>query len=77
MAVETLREAGVLKVAMEATGVYWIVIYQPPEQAGVEAKLVNAKHFKHVDAHKTDVKDSQWLHQLHAHGLLRGSHVAP
>ena len=77
MAVETLREAGVLKVAMEATGVYWIVIYQLLEQAGMEVKLVNAKHFKNVDAQKTDVKDSQWLHQLHAHGLLRGSHVAP
>src|SRR5262249_6746154 len=25
---------------------------------------------------KTDVRDSQWLHQLHAHGLLRSSHVA-
>jgi len=77
MAVETLRKAGVLKVAMEATGVYWIVIYQLLEQAGMEVKLVNAKHFKNVDGQKTDVKDSQWLHQLHAHGLLRGSHIAP
>lgn len=77
MAVQILLDAGVVKVAMEATGVYWLVIYQLLEQAGMEVIVVNANHFKNVDAQKTDVKDSQWLHQLHAHGLLRGSHVAP
>ena len=39
--------------------------------------LINPKHFKNVDAQKTDVKDCQWLHQLHASGLLRASHIAP
>jgi transposase len=55
----TLQQAGVTRVAMEATGVYWIVVYEILEQQGFEVTLVNAKHFKNVDAQKTDVKDCQ------------------
>lgn len=73
----TLQQAGVTHVAMEATGVYWIVVYEILEQQGFHVTLVNAQHFKNVDAQKTDVKDCQWLHQLHANGLLRASHIAP
>jgi transposase len=73
---DTFKQAGVVSVAMEATGVYWIVVYEILEQQGFKVTLVNAKHFKNVDAQKTDVKDCQWLHQLHAHGLLRASHIA-
>lgn len=72
-----LQDAGVEKVAMEATGVYWMVLYEVLESYGIEVSLVNPKHFKNVDGQKTDVKDCQWLHQLHAHGLLRSSHIAP
>ena len=73
---EKLKTAGVVQVAMEATGVYWIVVYEILEQYGFKVTVVNAKHFKNVDGQKTDVKDCQWLHQLHAHGLLRASHIA-
>jgi len=72
-----LQDSGVEKVAMEATGVYWMVLYEILEYYGIEVSLVNPKHFKNVDGQKTDVKDCQWLHQLHAHGLLRSSHIAP
>jgi transposase len=75
--VKTLKAAGVTHVAMEATGVYWMALYELMEEEGLKVTLVNPKHFKNVDAQKTDVKDSQWLHQLHAHGLLRASHIAP
>jgi transposase len=71
----TLKQSGVTRVAMEATGVYWVVVYEILEQHGFSVTLVNAKHFKNVDAQKTDVKDCQWLHQLQAHGLLRASHI--
>ena len=73
---DTLKQAGVTHVAMEATGVYWIAVYEILEQHGFKLTLVNAKHFKNVDAQKTDVKDCQWLHQLHANGLLKASHIA-
>ncbi|MFH0865101.1 MAG: IS110 family transposase [Bacteroidota bacterium] len=74
---KTLQSEGIKKVAMEATGVYWMALYELLEQHGLEVTVVNPKHFKNVDAQKTDVKDCQWLHQLHAHGLLRASHIAP
>lgn len=72
-----LKVVGINKVAMEATGVYWMSLYEILENHGFQVTLVNPKHFKNVDAQKTDVKDCQWLQQLHAHGLLRKSHIAP
>ena len=35
--------------------------------------MVNAQHVKNVPGRKSDVKDSQWLQELHSVGLLRGS----
>lgn len=74
---KALQSAGVTHVAMEATGVYWMALYEVLEQHGLIVTLINPRHFKNVDAQKTDVKDCQWLHQLHAHGLLKASHIAP
>jgi hypothetical protein len=68
-----LIESGVTTVAMEATGVYWIPVFQILEQRGLDVKLVNAHHVKTVPGRKTDVKDCQWLQQLHSYGLLSGS----
>lgn len=68
-----LIECGIDTVAMEATGVYWIPVFQILEAKGIEVKLVNAHHFKTVPGRKTDVKDCQWLQQLHTYGLLSGS----
>lgn len=73
---KTLKDASVTHVAMEATGVYWMALYEVLEQHGLTVTLINPRHFKNVDAQKTDVKDCQWLHQLHAHGLLKASHIA-
>ena len=71
-----LKQAGVSHVAMEATGVYWMAVYEVLEQHDLEVTLVNARHYKNVAGQKTDVSDSQWIHQLHAHGLFRASHIA-
>ena len=73
----TLQKAGVTHVAMEATGIYWMSLYEILENYGLEVTLINPRHFKNVDAQKTDVNDCQWIHQLHAHGMLRNSHIAP
>jgi hypothetical protein len=54
---------------MEATGVYWIPVYQILETLC----LVNARYFQNVPGRKTDVSDCQWLQRLHSAGLLRGS----
>lgn len=71
-----LKLNGITDVGMEATGVYWMALYDLLAQAGIVVTLANARHYKNVAGQKTDVKDCQWLHQLHAHGLLRSSHIA-
>lgn len=68
-----LRACGVRSVAMEATGVYWIPLYEILEARGIEVLLVNARHVKNVPGRKSDVQDCEWLRELHTVGLLRGS----
>jgi transposase len=68
-----LLACGVTTVAMEATGVYWIPLYEVLEARGLEAVLVNARHVKNVPGRKSDVTDCEWLRELHSVGLLRGS----
>lgn len=70
-----LKQAGTTHIGMEATGVYWFCPFDVLEAHGFKVTLVNAQHFKNVDGQKTDVKDCQWIHTLHAHGLLRASHI--
>jgi hypothetical protein len=68
-----LKGGGIEPVAMEATGVSWIPVFQMLETLGFEVKLVNAHHVKPVPGRKSDVLDGQWLRQLHHYGLLAGS----
>lgn len=68
-----LVACGVTSVAMEATGVYWIPIYEILEARGLGVLLVNARHIKNVPGRKSDVSDCEWLRELHSVGLLRGS----
>ncbi len=68
-----LKKCKITTVAMEATGVYWIPIYEMLEQHGFEVKLVNARHLKNVSGRKTDVLDCQWIQRLHSCGLLDSS----
>ena len=56
-----LAACGVVTVAMESTGVYWIPLFQILEDRGIEVCLVNARHVKNVPGRKTDVQDCQWL----------------
>lgn len=68
-----LVACGIKTVAMEATGVYWIPVYEILEGRGLEVLLVNARHIKNVAGRKSDVSDCEWLQELHSVGLLRGS----
>ena len=71
--VQWLVQCGVRSVAMEATGLYWIPLYQLLEDAGLKVCLVNARHVKNVPGRKSEVQDCQWLQYLHSVGLLSGS----
>src|SRR5229473_1531273 len=71
--VEWLKTCRIDTVAMQATGVYWIALYDVLEQHGIRVVLVNAQHTKNVPGRKTDVQECQWLMKLHTYGLLRDS----
>lgn len=68
-----LTACRITSIAMEATGVYWIPIYEILEARGFQVLLVNARHVKNVPGRKSDVTDCEWLRDLHIVGLLRGS----
>jgi transposase len=68
-----LAACRITHVAMEATGVYWIPVFEILEARGLQVILVNARHIKHVPGRKTDVCDAEWIRDLHILGLLRGS----
>ena len=74
---EYLQQQNIKSVAMEATGVYWVTLYDMLTAAGIEVYVVNGRHVKHVPGRKTDVKDCMWIKELHSHGLLRNSFIAP
>jgi hypothetical protein len=68
-----LAACGIQTVAMEATGVYWVPLYDILEERGLRVCLVNAHDVRNVPGRKSDVLDCQWLQQLHSYGLLRAS----
>ena len=68
-----LTACRITHVAMEATGVYWIPIFEILDARGFQVILVNARHVKNLPGRKSDVSDCEWLRDLHILGLLRGS----
>ena len=60
-------------VAMESTGIYWKSLFLILQAYGLNVILVNAGHVKNVRGKKTDMKDCQWIWQLHSVGLLHAS----
>jgi transposase len=65
-----LLKHNVETVAMEATGVYWVILYAILAEAGLDVWLVDGRQTKQVPGRKTDVKDCQWIQELHSFGLL-------
>jgi transposase len=73
-----LVQCGAKSVVMEATGVYWVSLYELLEERGFKAYVVDAHTVRHLPGRsKSDVKDCQWLRRLHSYGLLRGSFRPP
>jgi len=70
LAVAYLREKEVVKVAMEATGVYWIPLHDLLQARGLEVTVFNGAHARNMPGRKSDVQDCQWHAMLHSHGLL-------
>jgi len=69
--VEWLRAHQISTVAMEATGIYWLSLYDKLEATGIEVYLVDPHGVKAVPGRKSDWIDCQWLQKLHTYGLLQ------
>lgn len=64
-----LVRCGISTVAIEATGVYWIPLFEILEERGLNPKLIDSRSIGRRSK-KTDVLDCQWIRQLHTYGLL-------
>jgi transposase len=72
-----LKQAGVITAVMEATGIYWVPLFEILEDKGFKAILVDAKSVKNVPGRKSDVLDCQWIQTLYSNGLLRAAFRPP
>jgi transposase len=68
-----LEACGIETVAMEATGVYWIPLYERLVADGFDVLLGNAKAIKNIGEKKTDEVDAEWIMLLHSYGLIKAS----
>ena len=69
-----LVDEGITHVCLESTGSYWKPVYNLLEET-VVVWLINPSHVKPLRGRKTDVKDSQWLAELLAFGLVVPSFI--
>lgn len=69
-----LVDCGITTVAIEATGVYWIPLYEVLEVRGLNPVLVDSRSLGRRNK-KTDVADCQRIQQFHTYGLLDGAFV--
>jgi transposase len=72
-----LREKEIVEVVMEATGIYWVPVWNVLEEEGFKLSLANPMHVKAVPGRKSDVKDAEWLAKLMSIGMIRPSFVPP
>src|SRR5215472_685011 len=72
-----LRACRIETVVMQATGVYWVALYEVLDSYGLQVQVVNARYTKTLPGRKTDVQECQWLQKLHTFGLLNNSFRPP
>lgn len=72
-----LKTCGIETVVMQATGVYWIALYEVLDRYGFQVQVVNARYTKTLPGRKSDVQECQWLQKLHTFGLLNNSFRPP
>jgi len=71
-----VEAAGCTHGVLESTGVYWKPVWHVLEDS-LTLVLANATAVRNLPGRKSDVSDAQWLADLLAHGLVRGSFVPP
>lgn len=69
-----LFACGITTIAMEATGVYWIALFELLERRGFAVILVDPRQTRQVSGRpQSDVLSCQWIQRLHSYGLLSAS----
>ncbi len=71
--VQWLQECGTDTVVLEATGNYWVVLYDLLEQRQLRPVVVNPRYAKNMSGKKGDIPDCQWMQRLHSYGLFANS----
>lgn len=72
-----LKASNVQFVPMEATGVYWIPLFEILQDHKLSPVLIDPKRTKNMPGKKTDVLDCQWIHTLYSCGLLPAAFIPP
>jgi len=73
-----LKQKKVTSVAMESTGIYWMMPYLTLLDANLDPLLVNPADVKNIKGRpKSDRADSVWICRLHSYGFLSGSFIPP
>jgi transposase len=71
---EWMVSVGVDKVAIEATGVYWVPAYEIYEEYGLHPILINSRAIRTFNGmKKSDFIDCQWIQLLLTFGILQPS----
>jgi transposase len=69
-----LLACSITTIAMEATGVYWIALFELLERRGFKVILVDPRQTQQVAGRpQSDVLSCQWIQRLHSYGLLSAS----
>lgn len=68
-----LKQCAVETVVMEATGNYWVVLYDILEARQLNPVVVNPRYAKNMSGKKGDIPDCQWMQKLHTYGLFANS----
>ena len=71
--VDWLVKCGVDTVVLEATGNYWVVLYDLLEERRLRPVVVNPRYAKNMSGKKGDIPDCQWMQKLHTYGLFANS----
>jgi transposase len=71
--VDWLVQCGVDTVVLEATGNYWVVLYDLLEGRGLRPVVVNPRYAKNMSGKKGDIPDCRWMQKLHTYGLFANS----
>jgi hypothetical protein len=67
---EFLKARNVSRVAMAATGIYWVPARNYLRKEGIDVCVVGYRAFKRVPGRKSGLLDCQWMQRLFACGVL-------